>query len=139
MAVTLREMMNQPFLAEIAEGAHPATITNVVYNAHETDESKDYLKLDFQLDGKRPYSRNMFQRDMSIMLSHLRRQLGRADEDINPLAFLEELKTTQTSFNIWFSYPTVATRSGARRVQNVNFLAPLASSAEDSDELPFTP
>jgi hypothetical protein len=84
------------------------------------------------------YKRNMFARDVSIMLSHVRRQLGRADETIQPTEFLQELITNQTELDIWFSYPTVPTASGAARVQNIRWLPPVeivdATSAVPADE-----
>ena len=137
MANSLRELMNNTFAGEIAEGKHTALITNFKYVENESNPDNSYITLELLIDGKREYKKNLFLRDVSIMLSHTRRQLGRANEDIVPGVYLKELIDTKTVLNIWFEYPVVATRTGARRVQNISWLPPVQEESSVPDfEMP---
>lgn len=136
----LRETMGTIFQGELAEGHHAVTLINWEYKAHATDASKDYIIATFKHE-LGTYKRNMFDKDITIMLSHLRRQLGRSTESINPAEFLNDLIATVTPFSIWISYPTVPTANGERRVQNLHFLEPYgkieeATAGADDMEVP---
>lgn len=136
----LRELMRKPYNGEMSEGKHTATLKSWEYKAHETDPNKDYIALVFNTTSNE-YRRNMFDKDMTIMLSHLRRQLGRATETIQPTDFLNDLVAQNTPFEIWISYPMVPTSTGLKRVQNLNFLEPYATmnntvAAEEEMEVP---
>ena len=98
-----------------------------------------YILITFMIDNKREYKRNFFLRDMSILLSHTRRQLGRANEDIVPGVYLKELIDNQTELDIWFEYPTVATRTGPKRVQNIAWLPPVTTEADDTPDFELPP
>lgn len=142
MATSLKTLMTQTFRGEITEGQHTALLKNWEYKPDNSgNEANDYIKVDFIIDEDRPYTRNMFTRDVSIMLSHIRRQLGRANEDINPGTFLDSLIKNDTTIEIWFSYPIVPTRSGPQRRQNVAFIAPvvLPTTNDATEELPPLP
>lgn len=138
----LKELMNRKFYAELSEGEHEATLKSWEFVENATDSSKDYLKLAFSVNNhgeKQPFTRNFFERDVSIMLSHLRRQLERTTEAIEPTKFFEDLISKETSFKLWIAYPVVPTARGLERKQNVNFLPPLkkVEVEEDTDaELP---
>ena len=135
----LRELMNSTFAGEIAEGKHTAVVKNFQYVENETNPDNSYILITFLIDGKRDYKRNFFLRDMSILLSHTRRQLGRANEDIVPGVYLKELIDNQTELDIWFEYPTVATRTGPKRVQNIAWLPPVSAEADETPDFELPP
>ena len=129
----LRDLMNNTFAGEIAEGKHTVTFQDFKYVENENNPDNSYIVIIFNVDGKREYKRNFFLRDMSILLSHTRRQLGRENEDIVPGVYLQDLINKQTELNIWFSYPVVATKSGPRRVQNISWMPPAEVQSEEPD------
>ena len=135
----LRDLMNNTFAGEIAEGKHTAVVKNFQYVENETNPDNSYILITFLIDGKRDYKRNFFLRDMSILLSHTRRQLGRANEDIVPGVYLKELIDNQTELDIWFEYPTVATRTGPKRVQNIAWLPPVTAEADETPDFELPP
>lgn len=135
----LRDLMNNTFAGEIAEGKHTAIVKNFQYVENESNPDNSYILITFLIDGKRDYKRNFFLRDMSILLSHTRRQLGRANEDIVPGVYLKELIDNQTELDIWFEYPTVATRTGPKRVQNIAWLPPVSAEADDTPDFELPP
>ena len=135
----LRDLMNNTFAGEIAEGKHTAVVKNFQYIENESNPDNSYILITFLIDGKRDYKRNFFLRDMSILLSHTRRQLGRANEDIVPGVYLKELIDNQTELDIWFEYPTVATRTGPKRVQNIAWLPPVSAEADETPDFELPP
>ena len=135
----LRDLMNNTFAGEIAEGKHTAVVKNFQYVENESNPDNSYILITFLIDGKRDYKRNFFLRDMSILLSHTRRQLGRANEDIVPGVYLKELIDNQTELDIWFEYPTVATRTGPKRVQNIAWLPPVTAEADETPDFELPP
>lgn len=135
----LRDLMNNTFAGEIAEGKHTAVVKNFQYVENESNPDNSYILITFMIDNKREYKRNFFLRDMSILLSHTRRQLGRANEDIVPGVYLKELIDNQTELDIWFEYPTVATRTGPKRVQNIAWLPPVTTEADDTPDFELPP
>ena len=139
MTNSLKNLMNNTFAGEIAEGKHTAVIKNFQYVENESNPDNSYILITFLIDNKREYKRNFFLRDMSILLSHTRRQLGRANEDIVPGVYLKELIDNQTELNIWFEYPTVATRTGPKRVQNIAWLPPVSAEADETPDFELPP
>ena len=129
----LRDLMNNTFAGEIAEGKHTVTFKDFRYVENENNPDNSYIAILFNVDGKREYKRNFFLRDMSILLSHTRRQLGRENEDIVPGVYLQDLIDKQTELNIWCSYPVVATKGGPRRVQNISWMPPAEVQSEEPD------
>ena len=139
MANSLRELMNNTFAGEITEGKHECILTNFKYVENEDNPDNSYITITLELDGKREYKKNLFLRDVSIMLSHTRRQLNRANEDIVPGVYLKELIDNQTELDIWFEYPTVATRTGPKRVQNIAWLPPVSAEADETPDFELPP
>ena len=139
MTNSLRDLMNNTFAGEIAEGKHTAIVKNFQYVENESNPDNSYILITFLIDNKREYKRNFFLRDMSILLSHTRRQLGRANEDIVPGVYLKELIDNQTELDIWFEYPTVATRTGPKRVQNIAWLPPVSAEADETPDFELPP
>ena len=135
----LRDLMNNTFAGEIAEGKHTAVVKNFQYVENESNPDNSYILITFLIDGKRDYKRNFFLGDMSILLSHTRRQLGRANEDIVPGVYLKELIDNQTELDIWFEYPTVATRTGPKRVQNIAWLPPVSAETDETPDFELPP
>ena len=135
----LRDLMNNTFAGEIAEGKHTAIVKDFQYVENESNPDNSYILITFLIDGKRDYKRNFFLRDMSILLSHTRRQLGRTNEDIVPGVYLKELIDNQTELDIWFEYPTVATRTGPKRVQNIAWLPPVSAEADETTDFELPP
>ena len=139
MTNSLRDLMNNTFAGEIAEGKHTAVVKNFQYVENESNPDNSYILITFLIDNKREYKRNFFLRDMSILLSHTRRQLGRANEDIVPGVYLQELIDNQTELDIWFEYPPVATRTGPKRVQNIAWLPPVTAEADETPDFELPP
>ena len=139
MTNSLKDLMNNTFAGEIAEGKHTAVVKNFQYVENESNPDNSYILITFLIDNKREYKRNFFLRDMSILLSHTRRQLGRANEDIVPGVYLKELIDNQTELDIWFEYPTVATRTGPKRVQNIAWLPPVSAEADETPDFELPP
>lgn len=134
----LKDLMNKTFQKELAEGKHKATITNWTYNENTKNHNNDYIQLSLTIDGELNYKRNMFERDMSIFLSHTRKQLNKQNENINPTEYLNELVSNKTELDLWVAYPIVPTANGLRRVQNMYWAEPAAEldGNEDDSELP---
>ena len=127
--ISLSELMSKPFVGELTEGEHNAILLswNLVTNA---DPTKEYIRMTFNVnngDGHQEYTRNLFVRDISIALSHIRRQLNRANEVIDPRTFLNGLRDGKTALKIWVTYPIVSGRNGAKRVQNLYFQPPITA------------
>ena len=139
MTNSLKDLMNNTFAGEISECKHTAVVKNFQYVENESNPDNSYILITFLIDNKREYKRNFFLRDMSILLSHTRRQLGRANEDIVPGVYLKELIDNQTELDIWFEYPTVATRTGPKRVQNIAWLPPISAEADETPDFELPP
>ena len=134
----LKDLMTKEFTGELTEGEHNAILTGWQYVANKSNPEKDYIKFTFSVDNngiQQTYNRNQFERDVSIMLSHLRRQLGRSNETIKPKEFFEDLIKNKTPIKLWIEYPIVSAAKGMRRVQNLYFQPALAAATtETSDE-----
>jgi hypothetical protein len=133
-------MLKETFQKRLADGEHSAVLISQEYHAHATDETKDYIALKFLVDGEVTYSRNFFERNMTIAISHIREQLKREYENIIPLNLLNELITNKTPLKIWIATEIKLTDSGPQRYQNINFLAPLVvpedtTETDASDEI----
>ena len=130
----LNELMNSTFQKELSAGKHTVVLKKWTYKP-ETDPKNDYICLEMLVDGDLHYKRNMFERDVSIFLSHTRRQLGKQDQNIEPKTYLNELVLSQTALDMWVAYPNVPTKNGVRRVQNVYWMEPsqVAESADDAE------
>ena len=139
----LKDLMSKGFIGELTEGEHNATLTAWQYTANKDDAEKDYIKCTFNVDNngtQQVYNRNQFERDISIMLSQLRRQLGRSNETINPKAFFDELIKNKTPIKLWISYNNVTTKKGLRRVQDLHFqpeLLPAGTNTSTDDDSPL--
>lgn len=139
--LSLTELMSKPFVGELTDGEHDAVMLswNLVTNA---DPTKEYIRMTFDVNnanGHQEFTRNLFVRDMSIALSHIRRQLNRANEVIDPKTFLNELHDNKTALKIWVTYPIVTSRNGAKRVQNLYFQPPIVADEQTVPDEMETP
>ena len=143
----LRDLMNRPFQAEMVEGHHRVSILAWDYNADRNgNASNDYLTITFKHEHGESRN-NLFEKDMSIFLSHVRRQLGRQLETIDPRLFLKDLIDNQTEFDCWIVFRTIVDKNDLtkmRRVRNLLFIEPAPDATpnatsnvtEDDSELP---
>ena len=142
----LRDLMNRPFQAEMVEGHHRITLHAWEYVADRNgNAANDYLTITFKHEHGESRN-NLFEKDMSIFLSHVRRQLGRQLETIDPRLFLKDLIDNKTEFDCWVVFRTIPDKNDltkSRRVRNLLFIEPLpentsapATVTEDDSELP---
>lgn len=133
----LKDLMSRTYFAEITEGKHTAKLQSwKLFEDKNGNPDNDYIRMQFTINNcgtEQTYNRNMFERDISIMLSQIRRQLGRQDEAIQPVDFFNTLINDQTGFDMWIEWQLVTTKTGARRVQNVRFIAPVETHAPAGD------
>ena len=127
--------MNRPFQAEMVEGHHRVSILAWEYNADRNDNAaNDYLTITFKHEHGESRN-NLFEKDMSIFLSHVRRQLGRQLETIDPRLFLKELIDNKTEFDCWVVFRTIVDKNDltkTRRVRNLLFIEPAPDATPDT-------
>jgi hypothetical protein len=124
----LKDLLEKTFQKELSAGEHTAILTAHPYKASDKGPEFDYIAASFIIDNTLSYNRNLFERELSIFLSQVRRQLGRQNEDIKPMEFLAELVKNKTPFKIWVEYKIVPTRDDTlKRVQNVYYTEPLGT------------
>lgn len=129
--MALQDFFNNKVLGELREGMHECTMS--AYSLVSNTQTP-YLRINFTMNDGNVYTRNFFERDLIIMVSHLRRQLGRQHETIVPSEFFKELIDSQTPLKFWIVYPTVMTKNGPRRVQNILFLEPEVTQQAQPEE-----
>ena len=139
--MSLSTLMTKVFTAELTEGEHKANIVSWELKPN-ADPTKEYIRMTFNVEnaGKtQEFTRNMFERDVSIAVSHIRRQLDRSNESLIPTDFFNEIIADKIGLIMWVQYPVVSTKNGAQRRQNVYFQPPLSNveAASSADmELP---
>ena len=122
----LLEMYNSTFQPALKEGVYQVKMTSHEYVANE---KAPYIKFTFEtLDNGRKLTENRFEKGFGVMISHLRQQLGRQDEEIVVKDFLDELIANQTPFNIWVVKRIV---NGTPKT-NFNFLEPIEEAIEEA-------
>ena len=115
----LMEMYKSTFQPALQEGVYTVKMTK-----HEYVESEKapYIKFEFEVIGTgRKLVENRFEKGFGVMVSHLRQQLKREHEAIQPIEFFNELIANQTQFNIWVVKRVI---DGTPRT-NFNFLKPI--------------
>ncbi len=112
-------MYNSTFQPALAEGEYTVKMLSHEYVENET---APYIKFQFEvIDSGRKLTENRFEKGFGVMVSHLRQQLGRENEAIQPIPFFNELIANETPFKIWVVKRMV---NGAPRT-NFNFLEPI--------------
>ena len=113
---------NSTFQPALQEGEYKVRMISHEYVSHP---SADFIKFTFEItEGEqkgRQLTENRFEKGFGVMVSHLRQQLGREDEAIQPISFFNELIENKTEFTIWVTKTVV----NARQRTNFNFLEPI--------------
>lgn len=129
----LMEMYNSTFQPALSEGVYEVKMLSHEYVANER---APYIKFTFEVlnsansaDKGRKLTENRFEKGFGVMVSHLRQQLGRENEAIQPIEFFNELIANQTPFKIWVVKRMV---NGYPRT-NFNFLEPIAETTPNTD------
>lgn len=123
----LMEMYNSTFQPALAEGVYTVKMLSHEYVENEKNA---YIKFQFEVLGTgRKLTENRFEKGFGVMVSHLRQQLGRENEAIQPKEFFNELITNETPFNIWVIKRVV---NGSPRT-NFNFLEPIPEATPNTE------
>ena len=105
-----------------------------------TGNGADYFTFTWTLPNNRLFTRNLFMKDLIIFMKQSRIQLtGKNLEDIpDPVAYM--FKLIDTDLDIYITYENL--REQNRRVQNINYCAPIFNKDDDEQndsENPATP
>ncbi len=124
----LMEMYNSTFQPALEEGVYEVKMLSHEYV--EKDQKTPYIKFTFEvLNSGRKLTENRFEKGFGVMISHLRQQLGRENEEIVVQDFLNELIANATPFKIWVVKRMV---NGYPRT-NFNFLEPITETTPNTD------
>ena len=126
----LMEMYNSTFQPALAEGVYKVKMLSHEYVSHNNG---DYIKFVFEVtegnDKGRKLTENRFEKGFGVMVSHLRQQLGRENEAVQPIVFFNELINGKTEFNIWVIKRIV---NGSPRT-NFNFIEPIKEETPNTE------
>jgi hypothetical protein len=129
----LMEMYNSTFQPALSEGVYEVKMLSHEYVANE---KAPYIKFTFEVlnsenpaDAGRKLTENRFEKGFGVMVSHLRQQLGRENEAVQPQEFFNELIANATPFKIWVVKRVV---NGTPRT-NFNFLEPIKEEAPNTN------
>lgn len=115
----LMEMYKSTFQPALAEGVYEVKMLSHKYVTHTKG---DYIAVTFEvLETGRTLTENRFEKGFPVMVSHLRQQLGRENEAIQPIEFFDDLIAKQTPFKIWI----VKRRINGAPKTNFHFLEPI--------------
>ena len=121
----LMEMYKGTFQPALAEGIYKVKLLSHEYVENTNDSTKDYIKVDMEVvEGAskgRKINENRFTAGFPVMISHLRQQLNREDEAVEPIKFFNELIENETPFDIWVVKRVV---KGSPKT-NIHFLEPI--------------
>ena len=113
---------NSTFQPALQEGEYKVRMVSHEYVTHP---SADFIKFTFEItEGAqkgRQLTENRFEKGFGVMVSHLRQQLGKENEAVQPISFFNKLIEDKTNFTIWVTKTVV---SGRQRT-NFNFLEPI--------------
>ena len=116
------------FQPALEVGKYKAKMKSHEYVAHP---KADYIKFTYEIiEGAqkgRELTDNRFEKGFGVMVSHLRQQLGREKEAVQPFEFFNELIEKGTELDIWV---TKAVVNGRQRT-NFNFLEPIKEETPD--------
>lgn len=115
------------FQPALGEGEYTVRMTEHEYVDHKTTP---YIKITLEdVNSGRVITDNKFEKGFGVMISHLRQQLGREDEAVQPIEFFNELINNKTEFKIWVVKRTI----DGRQRTNVNFLEPIAEATPNTE------
>lgn len=122
----LFEMYNSTFQPALEEGKYRVKMLSHEY---VKNDKGDYIKFTFEvLNSGRKLTENRFERGFGVMVSHLRQQLNRENEAVQPITFFNELISNATPFDIWVVKRTV----DGKPKTNMYFLEPLAETTPNT-------
>lgn len=114
---------NGKSLPILREGKYDVVLKSTAYVANEANPNNSYIKVILETNEGRQISTNKFNRGFQIMIAHLKKQLGREDDEVIVQEFLKELIDNKTPLNVWVTiYTDPATK---RSNTNINFLEPI--------------
>ena len=127
----LMEMYNSTFQPALAEGVYEVKMLSHEYVANENGASKKpYIKFTFEdLNSGRKLTENRFDSGFGVLVSHLRQQLGRENEAVQPIEFFNELIANATPFKIW----VVKRMVNGYPKTNFNFLEPIKEETPNTN------
>ncbi len=115
-------------LPQLHEGIYEVTLTK--HALVQTNPANPYIALEFTTENGRVLKENRFNNGFQIMVSHLKQQLGRGNEEVGVMDFLNELIEKKTPFKIWITKYTPA--NGGQTRSNFNFLEPRKSNSSSA-------
>lgn len=113
---------------QLHEGVYDVTLTK--HALVTTNPANPYIALEFTTENGRVLKENRFNNGFQIMVSHLKQQLNKGDEEIGVMDFLNELVTKKTPFKIWITKYTPA--NGGQTRSNFNFLEPRKNNSDST-------
>lgn len=123
---TFEDFLKTATYSRPTDGKHQIVIKKVNHT-----KDTQYITLTTELDGKREFNFNMFQRDISFAISAIRQHNIEQTEGATPLEIFQFAITEQLVLDIWIQSPIVATAKGMRQVMNIYWREP--APEEDSN------
>ena len=120
-----KEGISQP---QLKEGVYTRKLKS--HKLIDTKPENQYIALEFEKETGRILKDNRFNQGFQIFISHIKQQLGRADEEIAVMDLLDELVEKGTKFKIWITKYTPA--NGGQTRSNFNFLEPRKKDASET-------
>lgn len=115
------------FQPALSEGEYTVRMTKHEYVEHKTTP---YIKITLvDVNSNREITDNKFEKGFGVMVSHLRQQLGREDEAIQPVEFFNELIKNKVEFKVWIVKRTI----DGRQRTNINFLEPITETVPNTE------
>ena len=115
------------FQPALQEGKYEVKMLSHSYVAND---KAPYIKFEFEvIETGRKLTENRFEKGFGVMVSHIRQQLGRENEAVQPFEFFNELIANKTPINIWVVKRVV---NGYPRT-NFNFLEPIAEPVVNTE------
>lgn len=120
-----KEGISQP---QLKEGVYTCRLKS--HRLVDTKPENPYIALEFETETGRILKDNRFNQGFQIFISHIKQQLGRADEEIAVMDLLNELVEQGTKFKIWVTKYTPA--NGGQTRSNFNFLEPRKKDSSET-------
>lgn len=123
----LMEMYKSTFQPALQEGKYAVRMLSHEYVAND---KAPYIKFEFEvIETGRKLTENRWEKGFGVMVSHIRQQLGRENEAVQPIEFFNELIANKTPINIWVVKRVV---NGYPRT-NFNFLEPIPEQVVNTE------
>ena len=123
----LLAMYNNTFQPALQEGKYKVRMLSHEYVAND---KTPYIKFEFEvIETGRKLTENRWEKGFGVMVSHIRQQLGRENEAVQPIEFFNELIANKTPINIW----VVKRMVNGYPKTNFNFLEPIAEQVVNTE------